>query len=97
MEFTRVTSRTGMASRVCQLGRDETLRLPLGRRGLVAHVERGTLVVTQTGDPEDHVLVAGDEVKLAPHGLAVAWALTPAVLVLSDGRTVHAEACAVAA
>ncbi len=91
MESTRLVSRTGNAVRVW-LERDETIRLPNGKHGLVARVERGTLVVTQTGDPEDHVLAEGDEVRLAAHGLAVAWALAPAVLVLEDaGRTTSAE------
>jgi hypothetical protein len=74
-----------------QLGRDETIRLPLGRRPLVARLERGSVIVTQTGDPEDHVLGAGEEVRLARHGLTVAWALEPSVLVLEDsgGTLVH--------
>jgi hypothetical protein len=78
------------------LAQDETLRLPRGRSGIRARVERGTVLVTQAGDLEDHVLEPGDEVWLPAGGLAVAWALTPAVLSVGDGvaaGTGIAEGC----
>ena len=43
-------------------------------------VERGTVLVTQEGDLDDHVLERGDELVLSRSGLAVAWAFTEAAL-----------------
>jgi len=85
-------SRTGSGTRVWELAQDSTLRLPPGRNGILARVERGTLLVTQAGDPEDHVLGPGDEVWLPRGGLAVAWALTPSVLAVRDSVTERAGA-----
>jgi DUF2917 family protein len=56
-----------------------TLRLPT-EIGIVVRVERGTVLVTQEGDLEDHVLEPGDELVLSRPGLAVAWAFTDAAL-----------------
>ena len=53
--------------------RDTTLRLP---RGAVVEVERGLVLVTREGDPQDHVLEPGMGLPLG-RGLAVAWALEP--------------------
>lgn len=54
--------------------------VPIPRRGAAAvvRVERGTVLVTRQGDLDDHVLEPGDELLLPRHGLAVAWAFTPA-------------------
>jgi hypothetical protein len=65
---------------VTELDADATVRLPRFRPATVVHVERGTVLVTQEGDLEDHVLVDGDELVLRAEGLAVAWAFTDAVL-----------------
>jgi hypothetical protein len=86
-----MVSPTGNDAQVWELGKDATVRLPRWRKGLVARVERGTLIVTQAGDPEDHVLAAGDEVRLPPGGLAVAWALTPSLLAVRDAARVEAS------
>jgi hypothetical protein len=59
---------------------DATVRLPRRRSGTVVCAVRGTVVVTQAEDPEDHVLEAGDEITLRGRGLAVAWALTEAAI-----------------
>src|SRR5689334_9304244 len=72
-----------------ELARDATLRLVPGRQGLVLRAGAGSLLVTQEGDPEDHVLAPGHELHLAGRGLVVAWALTPARL---DVCRVGAEA-----
>jgi len=61
------------------LGRDEVLRMP-GGRGSSVRVERGVVVVTREGDPEDHVLLAGMEIAVPGRGKTLAWALEPAVV-----------------
>jgi hypothetical protein len=71
-------SGAGRVERSWQLGKDETSHLT-GVRGPVAiRVEAGLVVVTREGDPEDHVLRAGEAVVLPPQGKVVAWALAPA-------------------
>jgi hypothetical protein len=92
MAWNWTTSRTGSGTGVWDLAQDATMRLPRGRSGVVARAERGTLVVTQAGDPEDHVLRPGEEVRLPRGGLAVAWALTPSVLAVRDPRPERAGA-----
>lgn len=77
---------SGSGSRTVSLERDETLRLPRGRHGIVTRVERGTVLVTQAGDPEDHVLCAGEEIWIPAGGLAVAWALTSAAITVAVAR-----------
>jgi len=79
--------------------RDETRRLPPGREGLTVRVEEGVLLVTQAGDPEDHVLGPGDELRLEGRGLGVAWALEPAraVIVRGGSRAGHGPARPLAA
>jgi Protein of unknown function (DUF2917) len=70
---------------------DETRRLMPGRSGLQVRVEEGLVLVTQAGDPEDHVLGPGEELRLAGAGLAVAWAFRPSrVLVVRDPVAVAA-------
>ncbi len=61
------------------LQENATLRLPAGD-GVVVRIERGTVLVTQEGDLDDHVLELGDELVLSRSGRAVAWALTDAAL-----------------
>ena len=60
------------------LAENATVRLPQGRSGAVVHVDRGTVLVTQEGDLEDHVLEEGDELRVVGRRLAVAWAFTNA-------------------
>ncbi len=62
-----------------ELPENATLRLPAGS-GLAVRVERGTVLVTQEGDLDDHVLERGDELVLSRPGLAVAWAFADAAL-----------------
>jgi len=64
---------------LCLLQDNETLRLPRGA-GLVLRCRSGTLLVTRAGDPADHVLEVGGELRLPARGLAVAWALSDAEL-----------------
>ena len=84
MATTWTASRTATAIDMWRLGRDETLRLNPGRHGIVARAQCGTVVVTQAGDPEDHVLLPGEEIRIPRGGVVVAWALTPSVLAVRD-------------
>ncbi|WP_242361759.1 DUF2917 domain-containing protein [Anaeromyxobacter sp. SG17] len=72
------TSRT-TTSEMWELPENAALRLPAGI-GIVVRVERGTVLVTQESDLDDHVLEPGDEFMLSRPGLAVAWALSEAAL-----------------
>ncbi len=63
---------------------DATVRVPAGRHGVLLRAERGVVLVTQTGDPEDHVLAPGEELHLPRGGLVVAQALAAARLVARD-------------
>ncbi|HEX9288716.1 MAG TPA: DUF2917 domain-containing protein [Anaeromyxobacteraceae bacterium] len=65
------------------LAKDATLRIRPGRGGVVLRADRGCLILTQPGDPEDHVLQAGEEVRLPRGGDVVAWALEEARLVVA--------------
>ncbi len=75
------------ATRAWELDKDQTVRLTPGRGGVVLRAERGCLLVTQEGDPEDHVLGPGDELRMSGRGLAVAWALSPSSLAVADGAS----------
>ncbi len=65
-----------------EVRRDETRRLPAAGRGLEVVVESGQAVVTQAGHAEDHVVQAGQVVRLAGPGLGVVWALEASRLVI---------------
>jgi hypothetical protein len=65
---------------IWELAENATMRLPGGRFAVIVRAERGTLLITQEGDPEDHVLESGDEIVLPVGGLAVAWALAEAAI-----------------
>jgi len=56
------------------------------RPGLGARLvcRAGTFLVTQEGDPTDHVLEAGDRFEGTSPELVVAWALREGVLVLES-------------
>lgn len=53
-----------------------TIRLQPRAQGLRLRAERGTFLVTQEGDPEDHVLSPTQELRTARRGLVVVWALS---------------------
>jgi hypothetical protein len=98
--MTKTTSQgTLVALELWDAIRDETRRLPPGRDGLTVRVEEGVLLVTQAGDPQDHVLGPGDELRLEGRGLGVAWALEPARAVIARGgaRSDHGPARPLAA
>ncbi len=75
------TTSTG-ASSAWDLDDNDAMVIPRNRRGSVVRVHRGTVLVTQQGDREDHVLEPGDELPLRRRGRAVAWAFTAATLSL---------------
>ncbi|HZY05097.1 MAG TPA: DUF2917 domain-containing protein [Anaeromyxobacteraceae bacterium] len=60
----------------CALGTNGTMPLRPGGRGLSVSCRAGTMVVTQEGDPLDHVLRAGEAFRAAPRRLVVVWALS---------------------
>jgi DUF2917 family protein len=67
----------GPVERRLQLGKNETSALSASRGPVTIRVESGLFVVTCEGDPEDHVLRAGEALVLPPRGKVVAWALEP--------------------
>ncbi len=72
-------------ARSWDLPKDGTMRLRPGREGVVLRAEGGVVLVTQEGDPEDHVLEGGGELRLRGGGLVAAWALAAARVVAHDG------------
>lgn len=78
-----VASLRGAAAteRAIQLARDATLAFRPGRGGLTLTCESGVFLVTQEGDPDDHVLEAGDTFGTVAPGRVVAWAFESGVLV----------------
>lgn len=61
--------------------RDATVAFRPGRAGLDLRCQSGLFLVTQEGDPDDHVLAAGDSFRTASRGRVVAWAFEAGVLV----------------
>jgi hypothetical protein len=73
---------------LCELAKDTTLALRPGPGGLRVRSHRGTMLVTQAGDPLDHVLEEGGMAELGRRGLVVVWALSDAVVAVEGrGRT----------
>lgn len=75
-----------------ELARDATLRLRTSGDALRLRTETGALLVTREGDPDDHVLSPGTELRVAGPGLVVAWALDAARLVVSREDAFHVHA-----
>lgn len=65
-----------------ELEQDATLRVRPRGYGVVIRAEGGLVLVTQAGDPEDHVLAPGDELRLPRGGLVVAQAFAASRLVV---------------
>jgi hypothetical protein len=63
-----------------EIAENATMRLPRRGASTVVRVDRGTVLVTQEGDLEDHLLAEGDEVVIDGAGLAVAWAFSAAAV-----------------
>lgn len=70
----------GCAWTCSRLAGNETLRLSAG---IEVRCHSGTVLVTQEGDLDDHVLEAGDACRTRPRGRVVAWALSDAELSVS--------------
>jgi hypothetical protein len=70
-----------------ELAENETMRLPRGPFPTAIRIERGTVLITQEGDLDDHVLEPGDEIVIPVGGLAVAWAFTEAVIASRDAAS----------
>jgi hypothetical protein len=63
-----------------ELEADATVRVIPGRVGVTLRALCGTVLVTQGGHLEDHVLERGMEHQFRGPGLVVAWALRPSRL-----------------
>lgn len=50
------------------------------REGVAIDLRQGKLWITQTGDPTDHVLTAGESYRATGGGMLVVEALEPSVL-----------------
>lgn len=77
------------------LAADETRRFRAVGGDLVLHADCGEILVTQEGDPEDHVLTEGGEWSTRGSGLVVAWALKPSRLEVHRSAY-HVETAALA-
>jgi hypothetical protein len=69
--------------RELELPRGSTWSAVLGRAGLEVRCTRGLALVTVEGDPEDHVLSAGETFRTSHRGRLAVWALEPAGLRLT--------------
>ena len=65
---------------------NDTVALRPGARGLSLRGQRGTFLVTQEGDPLDHVLEPGGELRTTRRGLVVIWALSDGVIAVGSAH-----------
>jgi Protein of unknown function (DUF2917) len=86
MFFRKIFERHHLELGAHDLATRATLRVDPHRKGVVLRAERGLLLVTQAGDPEDHVLAAGGELRLTGRGLVVAEALAGSTLTVGEPR-----------
>jgi Protein of unknown function (DUF2917) len=86
MSGTRSRTWTPGSTETWHLATDATLRIHPHRDGVILRPESGVVLVTQSGDALDHVLVPGDELRLPRGGRVVAWALEAARLVVTVAR-----------
>ena len=63
-----------------ELRENATLRLEPRRRGVTVRARAGSFLVTQEGDPIDHVLEPGDGFRTGRRRRVVAWALSGGAL-----------------
>ncbi len=76
----RELARPRTNGRVFVLAADATLGLRPRRGGLVLTCRSGEFLVTQAGDPADHVIAAGEAFRTTARGKVVVWAFQPGVL-----------------
>lgn len=86
-------SRSTPAQQLWAAGADSTASFA-PRGGLVLTSRSGIFLVTQEGDPADHVLVRGETFRAAPRGRVAAWALAPGVLEVRPPRSTSRAASA---
>jgi hypothetical protein len=70
----------GLEAGILRVRENETVRFRPGRKGLALRAVRGTFLVTQEGDLEDHVLEGEGEFRTGSRGLVVAWAFVGGAL-----------------
>jgi hypothetical protein len=73
-------ARSGCGPGTLRVRENGTVRFRPGRGGLALRCLGGSFLVTQEGDPSDHVLARADEFRTASRGLVVAWALAEGTL-----------------
>ncbi|HET9597780.1 MAG TPA: DUF2917 domain-containing protein [Anaeromyxobacteraceae bacterium] len=74
---------------VLEMEKDATVKVVPGRDGVTVRAVCGTVLVTQAGDLEDHVLERGMEHRFRGGGAVVAWALRPSRLAVVHARAGH--------
>jgi hypothetical protein len=87
------TTRRGV-DEVLDLAADATVRVTPGRGGVTLKAVCGTILVTQSGDLEDHVLERGMERRFRGPGRVVAWAFRPSRLAVVHPAAPRASAAA---
>lgn len=78
-------ARTGTGAQRWQAAQNATAAFHPGPGGLTLTCVTGTFLVTQAGDPADHVLEPGDAMKTCSRGRVAAWALRAGVLCVRPG------------
>ncbi len=73
-------------ARLWEAAVDGTAVFPPGPAGLALTCRAGTFLVTQEGDPMDHVLEAGDRFRTTSRGRVAAWALRAGTLEVGAAR-----------
>jgi hypothetical protein len=66
-----------------RLDRDATLKLQPRRGHVIVAAEAGTCLVTQEGDPADHVVAPGESFTSRTKGAIAVWAFTPATIAIA--------------
>jgi hypothetical protein len=81
---------------IIELNETGTWSAAVEHSGLELRVRRGTVWVTQEGDPEDHVLEAGGAFVTTRPGRVAIQSLTPARLEVAGAHHVHGPLAAAA-
>jgi len=78
-------------ARLWESAADGTGAFRPGSTGLTLTCRAGTFLVTQAGDPVDHVLEAGDSFRTISRGRVAAWALRSGTLEVGTARPKRAN------